>query len=95
MADNSELVWFLAPTVTLCEQQSKVFQLHLPAYNLVYLSGDEVERWSDQTTWDSVLNNARVVVSTHQVLLDALTHAFVRLSKLALLIFDEGCYIAS
>ncbi|CAN9153372.1 unnamed protein product [Alternaria alternata] len=42
-----------------------------------------------QAEWDRVLLNVRVVISTHAVLLDALTHGFVKLSKLALLIFDE------
>jgi ERCC4-related helicase len=37
-----------------------------------------------------VLKNIRAVVSTHQVLYDALSHGFVRLEGLALLIFDEG-----
>lgn len=40
--------------------------------------------------WDSVLHNVRVVLSTHQVLYDALAHAFVKMDDLALLIFDEG-----
>lgn len=40
--------------------------------------------------WDAVLQGVRIVLSTHQVLLDALTHGFVRMGKLALLIFDEG-----
>ena len=55
------------------------------------LSGrDDVDRWTDQKTWDDVLANVRIVLSTYQVLLDALTHGFVKMSKLALLIFDEG-----
>ena len=40
--------------------------------------------------WPTVQRNVRVVVSTHQVLYDAISHAFVRLSRLSLLIFDEG-----
>ncbi|KNG50113.1 hypothetical protein TW65_03031 [Stemphylium lycopersici] len=51
---------------------------------------DDIELWTKQSDWDAVLQNVRVVLSTHQVLLDALTHGFVRLSKLALLIFDEA-----
>jgi ERCC4-related helicase len=66
----------------------------LPAYNVAILDGEDAERWSDQSTWDAVLNNMRVVVSTHQVLLDALTHAFVKMFDLALLIFDEGNGVA-
>lgn len=65
------------------------------------LSGrDELDHWTDQTTWDAVLNNVRIVLSTHEVLRNALTHGFVKMSKLALLIFDEGvhlrpCYICA
>ncbi|KAH6618772.1 dicer-like protein 2 [Boeremia exigua] len=87
----SKRVWFLAPTVTLCEQQSKVFGYHLPNYNVLVLSGqDDVDHWTEQSVWDSVLQNVRIVLSTHQVLYDALAHAFVRMDELALLIFDEA-----
>jgi len=55
------------------------------------LSGqDATEHWSDQAIWDGVLENARIILSTHAILLDALTHGFVKMSKLALIIFDEG-----
>jgi ERCC4-related helicase len=84
-------VWFLAPTVTLCEQQSEVFRQHLPNYNVLVLSGqDDVDHWTEQSVWDAVLHNVRVVLSTHQVLYDALAHAFVKMDELALLIFDEA-----
>lgn len=84
-------VWFLAPTVTLCEQQSQVFRYHLPNQNVLVLSGqDDVDHWTEQAVWDSVLHNVRIVLSTHQVLYDALAHAFVKIDDLALLIFDEG-----
>ncbi|KAF2190815.1 P-loop containing nucleoside triphosphate hydrolase protein [Zopfia rhizophila CBS 207.26] len=89
--EPDQLVWFLAPTVPLCEQQYRVFKSHLPAFGIRVLSGrDNVDHWTDQTVWDAVLKNIRIVLSTHQVLLDALTHAFVKMSKLALIIFDEA-----
>ena len=40
--------------------------------------------------WDEVLHNVRIVVSTHQILLDALTHGFLGLARISLLVFDEG-----
>jgi RecG-like helicase len=49
-----------------------------------------MERWSEQRIWDAILDNVQIVVSTHAVLADALTHGFVKMSNLALLIFDEG-----
>ncbi|CAO2651114.1 Nn.00g094110.m01.CDS01 [Neocucurbitaria sp. VM-36] len=86
-----KLVWFLAPTVTLCEQQYEVFRSYLPGYGIQLLCGkDDIDHWTKQSIWDAVLQGVRIVLSTHQVLLDALTHGFVRMSKLALLIFDEA-----
>ncbi|KAL0258921.1 Dicer-like protein 2 [Diplodia seriata] len=85
------LVWFIAPTVTLCHQQFCLFEKLLPAYQIRFLSGnDNVDHWSDQNIWDAVLRNVRVVVSTPAVLLDTLTHGFVKISRIALLIFDEA-----
>lgn len=87
-------MWFLAPTVALCEQQYNVFRANLPAYETQLLSGrDDVDHWTDQATWDAVLCNVRIVLSTHQVLLDAMTHGFVKMSRLALLVFDEGLWL--
>jgi len=58
-----------------------------------FLSGaDGVDRWTEQSLWDGVLKNVRVVVSTYQILLDALTHAFVKMETLALIVFDEGTF---
>ncbi len=68
-----------------------VLSLHLPSVQVRMLSGaDHYEFWTEQSLWNAVLKNIRVVVSTHQVLLDALHHGFVQFSSLALLVFDEG-----
>lgn len=40
--------------------------------------------------WDKYLKDARVVVSTYQVLFDAIAHGFVRFDRLSLLVLDEG-----
>jgi ERCC4-related helicase len=86
-----QLVWFLAPTVALCTQQHEVISLQLPAVRARLLIGsDNVDRWSEQRIWDAALKDVQVVVSTYAILADALSHGFVRITKLALLIFDEG-----
>lgn len=86
-----QLIWFLAPTVDLCIQQHTVIMSHLPAVRTQLLIGaDNVDRWTEQSIWDKVLEDVRVVVSTHAVLADAMSHGFVTISRLALLIFDEG-----
>ncbi|KAJ4414286.1 Dicer-like protein 2 [Gnomoniopsis sp. IMI 355080] len=45
--------------------------------------------WS-ASTWDTALDNIKIVITTPQVLLDALLHGFVCISSLALLVFDEA-----
>ena len=41
-----------------------------------------------------MLGDARVIFSTPAILLDALSHAFVKIVSLALIIFDEGLSIS-
>ena len=50
---------------------------------------DNVDTW-EAPIWEAVLDGVRIVVSTYQILLDALSHAFVRMDQLALIVFDEG-----
>jgi ERCC4-related helicase len=87
----AQFVWFLAPTVALCLQQHEVISSQIPSVKTRILTGlDNVDRWTEQQSWDAVLQDVRVVVSTHAVLADALNHGFVRMSQLALIVFDEG-----
>ncbi|EAW13550.1 putative RNA helicase/RNAse III [Aspergillus clavatus NRRL 1] len=86
-----KIIWFLAPTVALCTQQHKVIASNLPAVQTRTLTGlDKVELWTEQAIWDAILKDVRVVVSTYAVLADALSHGFMRMSRLALIIFDEA-----
>jgi ERCC4-related helicase len=86
-----QMIWFLAPTVALCEQQYKVLSLHLPTIRIRLVVGsDNVDKWSTQQIWNIALSDVRVVVSTHQVLADALSNGFVVMERLALIVFDEG-----
>ncbi|KAJ5691807.1 hypothetical protein N7462_001230 [Penicillium macrosclerotiorum] len=86
-----KLVWFLAPTVALCLQQHEVIASQIPSIRTRVLTGaDNVDRWTKPAVWNSVLEGVRVVCSTYAVLSDALNHGFVRMARLALLIFDEA-----
>ncbi|KAI0016621.1 hypothetical protein F4780DRAFT_669124 [Xylariomycetidae sp. FL0641] len=88
---SDKIIWFLATTVALCEQQSRVLRSQIPAVQIKFLSSaDNVETWSERRIWDDYLKNVSIVVSTHQVLLDAITHAFVSIDRLSLIVFDEA-----
>ncbi|KAJ5247883.1 hypothetical protein N7468_002866 [Penicillium chermesinum] len=81
----------MAPTVALCSQQHEVIASQIPSVKTQVLTGqDNVDRWTQQSEWDAVLRDVRVVVSTYAILADALTHGFVRILQLSLLVFDEG-----
>ncbi|KAJ6787650.1 hypothetical protein PWT90_06885 [Aphanocladium album] len=87
---NEKKIWFLAPTVLLCAQQYKAITAEISSMPTRLVTGhDNVDTW-DASTWEALLNGTQTVVSTYQVLLDALVHAFVRLSNLSLLVFDEA-----
>lgn len=93
--DTDKLIWFLCPGVLLAEQQYNVIRMQLPALPaLLLLGSDGVDLWSTQRIWDDVLRNQKIIVSTFQVLLDALKNAFVTMSRLSLLIADEAHHCA-
>ena len=75
----------------LCLQQLAVLQSQIASVQIKsFTSLDNVDKWSDKATWDAVLTNVNIVVSTYAVLHDALSHAFVNMKSLALIVFDEG-----
>ncbi|KAG6039717.1 hypothetical protein E4U41_002156 [Claviceps citrina] len=85
-----QIVWFLAPTVALCSQQFDVIRLQVAAVPMKLLTGQEnVDTWSP-AIWKTILRDVRIVVSTYQVLLDALCHSFVKMDRISLIVFDEA-----
>lgn len=87
----AQIAWFLAPKRALCDQQFQVLRRHLPGFEARFLSGDdEVDKWSSQHLWDATLLNIRIVVSTPQIMLDALSNGYVQIDRLALIVVDEG-----
>jgi len=86
-----QLSWFLAPTVSLCKQQRNVIAAALPVSVGLISGANEPDQWKDQRLWRTVLSTHRIMVSTPQVLLDALRHGYVNLGRdISLLIFDEA-----
>jgi ERCC4-related helicase len=77
--------------VPLASQQHDVLSAQITGLQSKLICGaDNVEAWRDQNTWNDILRNIRVVVSTYQILFDAVSHGFVRLSSLCLIVIDEA-----
>ncbi|KAF5374334.1 hypothetical protein D9758_004670 [Tetrapyrgos nigripes] len=86
-----QISWFFAPTVVLCEQQHAVIEASLPVPVGLLTGALEPDQWKDASLWKRTLESYRVVVSTPQVLLDALHHGYIVLGRdIGLLIFDEA-----
>ena len=83
----------MAPTVVLCTQQYGKIKSQLPTARMsLFLGSDNVDRWGTKNIWDAALKDKEIVVSTPAVLADALTHGFISIRRLQLLIFDEGSF---
>lgn len=84
-------VWFTAPNTVLVEQQHFFLASQLPDYRTRTLLGhDNVDRWESLQIWNAALSDMDIIVSTPQVLLDALRNGFVRLNDISLLVIDEA-----
>ncbi|PBL04406.1 P-loop containing nucleoside triphosphate hydrolase protein [Armillaria gallica] len=86
-----KISWFLVPTVALSEQQCRVIRAALPV-SVGLISGSlEPNQWKDASLWRKVIETHRIVVSTPQVLLDALRHSYIQMGRdIGLMIFDEA-----
>ena len=52
---------------------------------------NEPDQWKSRALWERVLQTHRIMVSTPQVLLDALRHGYIVLGRdISLVIFDEA-----
>jgi dsRNA-specific ribonuclease/ERCC4-related helicase len=80
----------MAPNKALSEQQYHIIKQYLPAYHVRALTGaDNVDKWTTEELWNSFLTGVHVVVGTPAVLADALTHGFVSMGRLSLLVYNE------
>lgn len=69
-----------------------MIKLQIPSITAKLLTSNEnVDAWTAKI-WAVILKDVRIVVSTPQVLYDALCHGFMNMDRLALVIFDEGLF---
>lgn len=64
----------MAPTVALVEQQRHVIERAVPVPVGLISGASEPDQWKDASLWQRVLGSHRIMVTTPQVLLDALHH---------------------
>ena len=85
---SDKKVVFLANNVALLEQQAQVIRDFTGLPTGSYCGGDGVDDWN-KDMWKRELQKQSVMVFIHQVFLDALSHGFISMSSLALLVIDE------
>ncbi|KAL6643233.1 hypothetical protein ACP70R_021414 [Stipagrostis hirtigluma subsp. patula] len=82
------IVVFLAPTVHLVHQQFEVICEYTDLDAVECHGASGVGGWSAER-WKEEIGSKEIVVITPQIFLDALRHAFLKMSAMSLLIFDE------
>ncbi|KAI0260638.1 hypothetical protein BC834DRAFT_831469 [Gloeopeniophorella convolvens] len=93
--ESTKVSWFIAPTVALANQQRHVIAGHLPVSVGLISGANEPDQWRDKALWRRVLDTHHVVISTHDVLLNALRHGYIKLGRdIGLLVFDEAHHAA-
>lgn len=93
--EKKKVAWFLTPTVLLCEQQQDVIAKALPVPVGLISGALEPNSWTDRSLWEGIVRDYRVVVSTPQVLLDAMHHGYISIgADVGLLVFDEAHHVA-
>ncbi|EMD40161.1 hypothetical protein CERSUDRAFT_112373 [Gelatoporia subvermispora B] len=89
--ETQKISWFLAPTVALVEQQREVIASAIPVSVGIISGASEPNQWKDANLWRKIIQTHRIMVTTPQVLLDALHHAYIDLGRdIGLLVFDEA-----
>ncbi|KAI4379355.1 hypothetical protein MLD38_005667 [Melastoma candidum] len=78
---------FLAPTVALVQQQARVIEESLDMKVGCYSGGSK--RLKTHEEWEKEIEKYEVFVMTPMILLQNLSHQFMKMEFIALLIFDE------
>ncbi|KAL9399688.1 hypothetical protein Peur_008649 [Populus x canadensis] len=78
---------FLAPTVALVHQQAKVIEDSTDFKVGIYCG--KSNRLKTHSSWEREIEQYEVLVMTPQILLYNLSHSFIKMDLIALLIFDE------
>ncbi|CAH0719966.1 unnamed protein product, partial [Brenthis ino] len=87
--EGGKRCFFLVNNVPLVTQQKKVIEHQCPVDGVAgFCSEDKVDYW-DKNKWDYELSKHEVIVMTSQILHDMITHKFIKIEDISLIIFDE------
>lgn len=84
---NKDVCVFLAPTVALVHQQAKVISDSTDFEVGTYCGSSKGTK--SRQHWEEEIEQNEVLVMTPQILLRNLSHCFIKMEMIALLIFDE------
>ncbi|XP_049872216.1 endoribonuclease Dicer [Pectinophora gossypiella] len=87
--EGGKRTFFLVNTIPLVNQQKKVIRSLCPVKSVAGYSGEDGVDYWDKNKWDSEMAQHEVIVMTSQILADMLTHSYIRIEDINLLIFDE------
>ncbi|XP_045523187.1 endoribonuclease Dicer isoform X2 [Pieris brassicae] len=86
--EGGKRTFFLVNTVPLVNQQKHVIEEMCPVTVGAYSGEDQLDYWN-KSKWDSELAQYEVIIMTSQILHDMLTHKYIRVEDINLIIFDE------
>ncbi|KAI1153901.1 hypothetical protein F4825DRAFT_413296 [Nemania diffusa] len=86
---DHRLAFFLVDKVALVHQQYRVLEANLD-FSMDSFTGDSGRVIYTQEFWSQTLDEKTVIVCTAQVLHHCLSHSFIRMEQVNLLIFDEA-----
>ncbi|KEF55496.1 uncharacterized protein A1O9_08246 [Exophiala aquamarina CBS 119918] len=84
-----QIVFFLVNSVHLARQQARFLEVNLPN-PVISLFGDASENLWSRPVWDKIFQDYDVVVCTPAVLDSCLSHSYLKIDQISLLIFDEA-----
>ncbi|CAG9787808.1 unnamed protein product [Diatraea saccharalis] len=87
--EGGKRTFFLVNTVPLVTQHSKTIERLCPVDGVGAYSGEDGVDYWQKSKWNAELTKYQVVVMTSQILCDMLTHGYIRIEDINLLIFDE------
>ncbi|XP_073981487.1 endoribonuclease Dcr-2 isoform X2 [Rhodnius prolixus] len=87
-SEGGKRTFFLVNTVALVSQQANSVASLLPLEVSTYSGDMGVDYW-DRNRWHQELEKNQVLVMTAQIFLNLLTHAYIQMSRVNLLIMDE------